>query len=127
MALISLLWLHFRQPETIAEKDRLQFSLSTITDGIIESLKHPVARTYMTAAGISFGALVGYLNSAQQILQIQYNLGNSFSIYFGALALVIGLAAFTNSKLVMRFSMESLCLVSLLVLIRLSQTAPCPF
>jgi DHA1 family bicyclomycin/chloramphenicol resistance-like MFS transporter len=112
----SLLWLHFRQPETLAKEKRLQFSVSIIIAGIVETLKHPYARAYTISAGFIFGAFVGYLSSAQQILQIQYKLGDLFSIYFGCLALAIGLSSFANSTLVMRMSMENLCLVSLIIL-----------
>ena len=114
--LASLMWLHFRQPETLAEEKRLKFSGAVIIAGGCETLKQPLSRIYMVAAGIIFGSFVGYLSSAQQILQIQYELGDSFSIYFGSLALAIGLSSFVNSKLVMMFRMETLCLASLAVL-----------
>jgi len=114
--LASLMWLHFRQPETLTEEKRLKFSGAVIIAGICETLKQPLSRIYMVAAGIIFGSFVGYLSSAQQILQIQYELGDSFSIYFGSLALAIGLSSFVNSKLVMMFRMETLCLASLAVL-----------
>ena len=116
VGLMSLLWLHFRQPETLSKEKRLKFSSVVILSGMKETLKNPVARTYMLAAGAIFGALVGYLSSAQQILQVQYELGHSFSIYFGGLALAIGLSSFANSKLVMRFPMEGICTASLIVL-----------
>jgi len=70
----------------------------------------------MVAAGIIFGAFVGYLGSAQQILQIQYELGNAFSLYFGALAVAIGISSFFTAKFVMRFGMETLSFFALLVL-----------
>ncbi|OMH32206.1 multidrug effflux MFS transporter [Motiliproteus sp. MSK22-1] len=113
VGLVSLLWLFFRQPETLPGDKRLGFSVTVITMGIAETLRHPVTRVYMIAAGVIFGSFVGYLSSAQQILQIQYQLGDSFSLYFGGLALAIGLSSFANSKLVMKFSMERLCLFSL--------------
>ena len=112
----SLLWLHFRQPETLPVNGRLKFSLSTIIAGTLETLKHPVARGYTIASGLIFGAFVGYLSSAQQILQIQYKLGDLFSIYFGCLALAIGCASFVNSRVVLKFGMEKPCFISLVVL-----------
>lgn len=111
--LVGLLWLYFRQPETLTEEKRLDFSLSTIKAGIIETVKHPISRTYMIATGLIFGAFVGYLSLAQQIFQVIYKTGDLFSLYFGCLALAIGLSSFANAKLVMRFRMETLCMVSL--------------
>ncbi|MFT5722051.1 MAG: DHA1 family bicyclomycin/chloramphenicol resistance-like MFS transporter [Motiliproteus sp.] len=111
--LTGVLWLHFRQPETLAKEQRLKFSGSTIVAGIKETLANKVARFYMFAAGIIFGSFIGYLSSAQQIFQIEYQLGEAFPLYFGALALAIGLSSLANSTLVMRFPMESLCFAAL--------------
>lgn len=116
VGLIGVTWLHFRQPETLPPEKRLKFSMTVIKAGAVETIKNPVARTYTLAAGIIFGAFIGYLSSSQQILQIQYDLGTSFALYFGGLALAIGVASFANSKLVMKFKMENLCLVSLMAL-----------
>ena len=111
--LTGILWLFFRQPETLTKEKRLKFSCSIIIAGIKETLTNQVARFYMFAAGIIFGSFIGYLSSAQQILQIQYALGEMFPLYFGALALAIGLSSLVNSSLVMRFRMESLCFAAL--------------
>ena len=116
VSIFSGLWFYFRQPETLSKEKRLRFSFSTITAGIIETLKNPITLSYTVASGIIFGAFVGYLSSAQQILQIQYKLGNAFSLYFGGLAVAIGMSSFVTSRLVMRFGMERLCFVSLLML-----------
>jgi DHA1 family bicyclomycin/chloramphenicol resistance-like MFS transporter len=116
VAFAGLLWLAIRQPETLSEDKRLAFSFSVIFSGIKETVTHRVTLLYIIAAGIMFGAFIGYLSSTQQILQIQYQLGDAFSIYFGSLALVIGFASFVNAKLVMSFDMQKLCLIALLVL-----------
>ena len=113
LALAGLFWLHFRQPETLSEENRIPFSLKNITAGIRETLSHPYTRGYTIGSGLMFGAFVGYLSTAQQILQIQYQSGDLFSLYFGCLALAIGCSSFVNSRLVMHFPMEMLCLVSL--------------
>ncbi|MFT6913896.1 MAG: DHA1 family bicyclomycin/chloramphenicol resistance-like MFS transporter [Motiliproteus sp.] len=111
--LTGVLWLHFRQPETLVKEKRLKFSCSTIVAGIKETLANKVARFYMFAAGIIFGSFIGYLSSAQQIFQNEYQLGEAFPLYFGALALAIGLSSLVNSSLVMRFPMETLCFAAL--------------
>lgn len=115
LALASVIWLHTRQDETLAVEKRAPFSLSNIKRGMIETIKHPESRTYTLAAGIMFGAFVGYLSSSQQILQVQYGTGDLFSLYFGALALAIGFSSFANSKLVMKISMQTLCIAALAV------------
>ena len=120
LALVSAFWLHFRQAETMALEHRRPFSFTAIKAGIIESFKHPHSRSYTIAAGLIFGAFVGYLSSAQQIMQNHYELAESFSLYFGSLALVIGFASFVNGKLVMKHSMKQLSMLSLMTVISAS-------
>ncbi len=115
-ALSAMVWLHFRQAETLAHKNRIAFSYKNVKAGVLETVCHPVARPYTLAGGIMFGSFVGYLSSAQQIFQVQYLSGDMFAIYFGLLALALGLASFSNSKLVHKFSMESLCRVAVSLL-----------
>ncbi len=113
---VGLLWLHFRQPETLEKEKRRAFSPAVIGSGMKETITHPVTRVYILTAGVMFGAFVGYLSSAQQVLQQQYELGESFALYFGGLALVIGFSSFMNAKLVMKYKMESLCMTALMTL-----------
>lgn len=112
----GLCWLNIRQPETLPIDKRLNYSRSTILAGIKETITNKTTRFYMLATGVVFGSFIGYLSSSQQILQIQYELGESFPLYFGVLALFIGLSSLVNSSLVMRFPMESLCFSALSLL-----------
>ncbi len=114
VSLSALMWLHFRQAETLAVNKRLPFTITTIVNGIKETVSNKVSRNYMLASGFIFGSFIGYLSTSQQLLQIHYQLDEQFALYFGGLALAVGLSSFANSKLVMRFKMENLCLVALL-------------
>lgn len=120
VGICSCLWLYLRQQETLTVENRLAFSVKTIGAGVMETARNRTSLAYMLASGIVFGGFVGYLSSAQQILQIQYRLGNSFSIYFGGLALAIGIASYVNSRLVIKYGMETLCFAALLVLSTIS-------
>jgi len=117
LGIVSVLWLALKQAETLDKKKRLPFSIKTIANGIVETIKNKTSRGYTLASGLIFGAFVGYLSSAQQILQEQYQLGSQFSIFFGFLALSIGLASFANSKWVDIIGMESLCKRALMILV----------
>jgi DHA1 family bicyclomycin/chloramphenicol resistance-like MFS transporter len=68
---------------------------------------------YMVGAGFVFGAFLGYLTTAQQILQEQYALGARFPLYFAILAISIGGASLVNAPLVVRFGMRTLSTWSL--------------
>lgn len=116
LALIASVWFTLRQPETLAPNRRLPFSLTRLGLAIREILANRLALGYTVAAGLVSGAFIGYLNSAQQIFQVQYGLGRLFPFYFAALALAIGSASFLNGRLVMRYGMRLLSLTALLTL-----------
>ena len=108
VAAIALVWFALRQPETLAPERRVGFSPSRIVLAVRETCVNRIAFGYTLASGLIFGAFVGYLNSAQQIFQIQYRLGALFPLYFAALALAIGGASLVNARLVMRHGMRRL-------------------
>ena len=108
MGLITSVWFGLRQEETLPAARRMPFSLARLGAAAREVLTNRVAVSYTVAAGLVFGAFLGYLTSAQQILQEQYALGARFPIYFGALAVAIGGASLANARLVMRYGMRAL-------------------
>ena len=63
---------------------------------------------YAMASGIFFGALFGFIASAQPILGEHYGLGLWFPVLFGSIALFIAAAAFVNAMLVGRLGMRKL-------------------
>jgi MFS transporter, DHA1 family, multidrug resistance protein len=105
----ALAWHVLRQPETLPPERRLPFSAVRILQAISETFRNRVALGYTVIAGLIFGAFVGYLSSSQQIFQEIYGAGRLFAVYFGTLAVAIGLAAITNSKLVMKYGMRQMC------------------
>lgn len=120
LALVSLVWFAYRQPETLAANRRAPFSVLRIGRAIHETCTHRTSFGYTIAAGLIFGAFIGFLNSAQQIFQGQYGLGKLFPLYFAVLALSIGGASLVNARLVVRFGMRRLSGLALTVLSGLS-------
>jgi DHA1 family bicyclomycin/chloramphenicol resistance-like MFS transporter len=106
--IIGLVWFAWRQPETLREDRRAAFSLRRIFSAFGEACGNPVTLGYTVAAGLVFGAFVGYLASTQQVLGELYGLGAQFPIYFGANALAFGAASMLNARLVMRLGMRRL-------------------
>lgn len=105
---IGLVWFAWRQPETLREDRRAPFSLRRIFGAFGEAFTHPVTLGCTVAAGLVFGAFIGYLASAQQVLGELYGLGAQFPIYFGANALAFGAASMLNARLVMKLGMRRL-------------------
>ena len=112
-SILTLVWFHFRQAETLLPANRRPFSLKTIWLAVIEILRTREAVVYTLSAGMIFGAFIGFLNSSQQILQELYGLGAKFPFYFAVLALTIGISSWLNSRLVTRLGMRALCKVAL--------------
>lgn len=108
LAFSMMVWLALRQPETLPPSRRRRLSVRAISGGVMEALGYRALTGYTIAAGIVFGAFVGYLASAQQIFQEAYSTGNLFVIYFGGAALAIGAASLVNARLVMRLGMRFL-------------------
>jgi DHA1 family bicyclomycin/chloramphenicol resistance-like MFS transporter len=120
LSFIALSWFNLRQPETLPLENRVKFSISQIVSDVKYIFSIPAAVGYTVAAGIVFGAFLGYLSSSQQIFQQQYGLGDQFVVYFGVLAASLGVASLVNAKLVMRFGMRRLSLGALLSITFLS-------
>lgn len=109
IAILASAWLWFLQPETLTPDKQRPLSMTSIVTATIETLRHPIALGYTAAAGLIFGAFLGYLNSAVQILQVQYELGVLFPFYFSVLAFAFGAATLLNARLVLRLGMQALC------------------
>jgi len=120
LALALLVWLSLRQPETLTKDQRRPFTLKKIAAAFHEVLKSRLAMVYTLVAGCVSGAFLSYLNSSQQIFQVQYDQGKLFPLYFGILAVSVGFAALLNSALVMRFGMHVLVHRALLLMMALS-------
>ncbi len=120
LGLSALVWFGLRQAETLPPERRRPFSAKPLLTAVVSIVGHRRSAGYTVAAGLVFGAFIGYLNSSQQILQEQFGLGKLFPLYFGILAVSIGAASFLNSRLVMRFGMHKLARIALNSLLVLS-------
>jgi len=108
------LWMHFRLPETLRPEDVRPFTARAILAGFRIVLTNRVALCYTIASMFIFGALFGFINSAQQVYVGIYGLGVWFSAAFAAVAVFMALSSFVNSRLVGRFGMRGLSHASLL-------------
>jgi len=120
LAFVSWLWFAIRQPETLPPDHRVKFSVSVIWSGVKEACRNRVALGYTLVAGLIFGALIGYLASAQQMFAVIYGITDLFPLYFAVLALAIGVSSVINGRLVMKFGMRLLSSYSLGLLTALS-------
>lgn len=117
IGLALLCWFQLRQPETLKIECRTAFSFRQFFKNVKLITFNPTALGFAVASGFISGAFLGYLSSAQQIFQEQYQLGKLFPIYFAILSLSLGLASLINSKLVLRFGMKLLSKIAVLTII----------
>ncbi|WP_040853421.1 multidrug effflux MFS transporter [Phyllobacterium sp. YR531] len=102
------LWVYIRLPETLDPADVRPFTLKSVTRGFIIVLTNRVALCYTLASAFIFGALFGFINSAQQIYVGIYQLGVWFPVAFAAVAVTMAFSSFVNSRFVGRFGMRRL-------------------
>ncbi|MFA7414774.1 MAG: multidrug effflux MFS transporter [Rhizobium sp.] len=116
MAIAALavgVWMYIRLPETLAPADQRPFTAKSILAGFRIVLTDRIALCYTIASTFIFGALFGFINSAQQIYVGIYGLGAWFPVAFAGVALFMALSSFVNSRLVGRFGMRRLSHASL--------------
>ena len=104
-ALIVLLWIFLRLTETLPADHRIPFTSKGLIAGFKEVLSNRFTTCLIICIGFSSGSFIGYLTSSQQIIQVQFDTGRMFSVYFGILALVLGVASSLNSRFVVRLGM----------------------
>jgi len=133
-ALLITLWAFLRLPETLHPEFRRPFTWSAVTSGFRIVLSDRAALCYTLAGMFTFGALFGFINSAQQVYVDIYGLGAWFPIIFAAVASLMAVSNFLNSRLVGRFGMRRLSQGALIgfiaisaVWFALSLAGPMPF
>jgi MFS transporter, DHA1 family, multidrug resistance protein len=120
LAVFVTIWFGIRQPETLPIEKRAPFRFSSFAASFLEAATHRIALPFMIAEGFVFGAFLPYLASAQHIFQDIYGQGTAFVLYFSSLAVVLGIAFFANSALVMRFGIQRLTMGAMLYVVALA-------
>lgn len=108
IAAMVAVWMYLRLPETLSPEDVRPFTVSSVLAGFRIVLTNRVALCYTLASTFIFGALFGFINSAQQIYVGIYGLGVWFPVAFAAVAAFMGFSSFVNAKLVGQFGMRRL-------------------
>jgi DHA1 family bicyclomycin/chloramphenicol resistance-like MFS transporter len=108
LALIFWLWTFIRLPETLPLDKRRPLSLIGVVEGFRIVFTNRVAISYGLAGTFLFGALFGFISSSQQIYVDIYGLGVFFPVAFAAMAGLMAVSSFTNSRVVRRLGMRRL-------------------
>ncbi len=112
-AMIGALWLHLRQPETHPPEKRRAIALKPYAAALVEVCSSRVVVTYTVVLAFGYGALFGYLSSAQQVFVDTFGAGVNFPLYFAGIAVLSGASGFLNAGLVVRFGMRAIAITSM--------------
>ena len=120
LGLVITLWAFRRLPETLAAQNRRPLKPSVVLDGFRIVLSNRMAIMYGLAGTFIFGALFGFINTAQQIYVGVYDLGALFPVAFAFQASLMSVSSYTNSRMVRRMGMRRLSHGAILVFTAMS-------
>ncbi|BFM47840.1 multidrug effflux MFS transporter [Marinomonas sp. THO17] len=119
-ALLLLAWIFFRLKETLPKHNRIPFTAKGFYNGFKAVVSNRITASYTICMGLFFGSFIGYLNSSQQIFQMQFKTGKMFAVYFGVLALVLGVSSLLNSRVVEKYGARRIALKAISCVILVS-------
>lgn len=108
LGLIIVVWTSWRLPETLHAEDRRAISVASLIASCRLTLTNRFSLGYTIASALTFGALLGYVNSSEQIIAGTFGAPSAFPLAFAAIALAMGVSTFANASLVERFGTRKL-------------------
>jgi MFS transporter, DHA1 family, multidrug resistance protein len=113
-------WIALRLPETLHPEYRQNVHFRTIFTNMSASLTDRAASGYVLGGALMLGAGWGYIQSSQQLVAEHFGAGDAFPVIFGAMALGMAAANFTNSRIVERFGARRVSHAAMLTYLALS-------
>lgn len=115
-----MLWAWARLPETLAPADRQPLNFRVVAHNLPLTFTTRSAVGYVLGAGLTFGAMFGYINSAQQLVGEHFRAGENFPLVFGATASTLAVSSWANSRIVERFGARRVSHTALITFIAVS-------
>lgn len=106
LAIAFGIWAFLRLPETLEAERRRPLTAETVFGGFRIVVSNRLAFWYALAGTCLFGALFGFISTAQQIYVDIYGLGAWFPAAFALVAGLMAVSSFLNSRIVRRFGMR---------------------
>ena len=113
-------WAYLRLPETLAHADRQPLDLRSVAHNLPLTFTTRSAVGYVLGAGLTFGAMFGYINTSQQLIGEHFGAGENFAVIFGLTASTLAVSSFANSRIVERFGARRVSHTALVVFITVS-------
>lgn len=115
-----LAWAALRLPETLPPERRRRISLTTLAEAYRLTLTNRYSIGYALAGSMTFGGIIAFVSSAEQVFTDTFGAGERFTLLFALCAFFMGLASFFNSRLVERLGTRLISQTGLIALIGLS-------
>jgi DHA1 family bicyclomycin/chloramphenicol resistance-like MFS transporter len=117
---LVMVWALLRLNETLATERRTPISLTRLRESYRTTLTNRYSLGYAVAASLTFGGIIAFVSSAQQIFVDEFGAGQRFTLLFALCAGAMGFASFANSRLVERLGTRLISQSAVLALIALS-------
>jgi MFS transporter, DHA1 family, multidrug resistance protein len=115
LGVLVTVWVFLRLPETLKPEHRRPLSFSSVIGGFGIVFSNRIAFSHIMATALLFGALMGFLNSSQQIYVGHFGMGLWFPAFFAAGGMISAGAGFINSQIVARHGMRAISKWALVV------------
>ncbi len=113
-------WAAMRLPETLDPQNRQKIDPRTVIHNLPLTLRTRAAVGYVMGAGLTFGGVFGYINSAQQLIGEHFDAQEQFPLIFGASAATLAFSSWANSRIVERFGARRVSHTALVTFILVS-------
>ncbi|MEL6666185.1 MAG: multidrug effflux MFS transporter [Pseudomonadota bacterium] len=121
-AILNLIWIQLRLPETLPEKDRQPLNPQQTGRAYWQVLRTRITFGYMCASGVIFGALFAFVAASEQIFTDVFEQHDTFALWFAGVAAALAAANFLNSRIVEKFGMRRISHTVLVLFIALALT-----
>ena len=119
-AILNLLWIQIRLPETLSDDERQPLSMKQSGKAYWQVVTTRITFGYMCASGVIFGALFAFVAASEQIFTDVFEQHETFTLWFAGVAGSLAVANFVNSRVVERFGMRRISHTVLLLFIALA-------
>jgi DHA1 family bicyclomycin/chloramphenicol resistance-like MFS transporter len=110
-------WLAIRLPETLHPEYRMTLTREHIVSALRLVLGDRASLFYTLAVMLMFGSLIAYVGTVQQIFTVTFQRPSLMPTMFALCAILMGAAAYGNSRIVERLGMRRISHAALLVFI----------
>jgi len=114
-AVVLAIWMGTRYNESLAVEDRRPLRMGLMLDAVRQLLTHKIVRLSILIQTLMLAMLFATLILIQPIYDQIYNRGDTFPLWFGAVALFSGTSSILNAYVVTHFGMHRVVTLTLFI------------